>query len=350
MRLSPWLSSAFAAQSQSAPAAPEAAAAAAPGAQLVPVSTTLSPTVGPADIPSPHLQTTPATEIYTAKRGESIPAVAHKYLNRTAYQTSSELSEAIRRTNGKDNGDRSNILKAGEQITIPGILPAPIVEKTVPVAKDFEVRAIYLTGIMAASDHGLGIIRHWRGVGGNAVVFDIKDSDGNVNIPFEHPLLGKHQVYIHDLPKFVHFLHSENMHAIARIAIFRDQRMVTEHPELAVQSKRTKQPWRENGKLVWTDPSNPKVQDYDIALAKFVAQSGADEIQFDYVRFPAEGDQEDASFVYQDEQGGSNQVAGSNSPCGNGRLGRRADAKRGEPSKNRAHARQNPRTPSNAPT
>jgi hypothetical protein len=51
------------------------------------------------------------------------------------------------------------------------------------------------------------------------------------------------------------------MHAIARIAIFRDERMVVEHPELAVQSKRTKQPWRENGKLVWTDPSQPKVQE-----------------------------------------------------------------------------------------
>ena len=251
---------------------------------------------------------TASTEIYTAKRGESIPAIAHQYLKRTAYLTSSELAEAIRRTNGKDNGSRSgNILKAGEQITIPGILPAPIVEKTVPVAKDFEVRAIYLTGIMAASDHGLRIIRHWREVGGNAVVFDIKDCDGSVNIPFEHPLLGKHQVYIHDLPKFVHFLHSENMHAIARIAIFRDERMVTEHPELAVQSKRAKQPWRENGKLVWTDSSNPKVQEYDIALAKFVAQSGADEIQFDYVRFPAEGDQKDASFVYQTEHPEANQ-------------------------------------------
>ena len=154
---------------------------------------------------------------------------------------------------------------------------------------------------MAASDPGIRIVRHWREVGGNAVVFDIKDSDGSVNIPFEHPLLGKHQVYIHDLPKFVHFLHSENMHAIARIAIFRDQRMVVEHPDLAVQSKKTKQPWRENGKLVWTDPSQPKVQEFDIALAKFVAQSGADEIQFDYVRFPAEGDQKDASFLFQNE-------------------------------------------------
>jgi hypothetical protein len=322
MRLNPRFSSALAAQPQSAqpivnPAAPQ-------GAQLQPASATLSPDIKPAQIPSlqpslqfslqpysspqPRLQlslesaaptlTASATEIYTAKRGESIPAVAHQYLKRTAYLTSSELAEAIRRINGNRSG---NILKNGEQITIPGILPAPIVEKTVPVPKDFEVRAIYLTGIMAASDHGLRIIRHWREVGGNAVVFDIKDSDGSVTIPFEHPLLGKHQVYIHDLPKFVHFLHSENMHAIARIAIFRDERMVVEHPELAVQSKRTKQPWRENGKLVWTDPSQPKVQDFDIALAKFVAQSGADEIQFDYVRFPAEGDQKDASFVFQTE-------------------------------------------------
>ena len=251
-----------------------------------------------ADLSSTQFAGGAGSEIYTAKRGESIPVVARQYLKRTAYLTSSELADAIRHVNGDRSG---NILKSGEQITIPGILPAPIVEKTFPVSKDFEVRAIYLTGIMAASDHGLRIIRHWREVGGNAVVFDIKDSDGSVTIPFEHPLLGKHQVYIHDLPKFVHFLHSQNMHAIARIAIFRDERLVVGHPELAVQSRKNKQPWRENGKLVWTDPSQPKVQEYDIALAKFVAQSGADEIQFDYVRFPAEGDQKDASFVYQSE-------------------------------------------------
>jgi hypothetical protein len=155
---------------------------------------------------------------------------------------------------------------------------------------------------MAASDHGLRIIRHWREVGGNAVVFDIKDSDGSVNIPFEHPLLGQHQVYIHDVPKLVHFLHQQNLHAIARIAIFRDERLVKEHPELAVQSRKNHQAWRENGKLVWTDPSQSKVQDYNIALAKHVAQLGADEIQFDYVRFPAEGDQKDAQFVYQKDQ------------------------------------------------
>jgi hypothetical protein len=121
------------------------------------------------------------------------------------------------------------------------------------------------------------------------------------------------------------------MHAIARIAIFRDERLVKEHPELAVQSRKNHQAWRENGKLVWTDPSQPKVQDYNIALAKHVAQLGADEIQFDYVRFPAEGDQKDAAFVYQNgqEPEPAPDAGSAHSTCGDGRLGRPTEAKQG---------------------
>jgi hypothetical protein len=264
---------------------------------LHPISAT---TAKPSTIPTLQPVAAPGTELYTAKRGEAIPTIARHYLGKTSYLTSSELADAIRAVNHKS--DASNILKASETIVIPGILSAPVTAKTIPVPKDFEVRAIYLTGIMAASPHGIRIIKHWREVGGNAVVFDIKDSDGSVTIPFEHPLLGQHQVYIHDVPKFVHFLHQQNMHAIARIAMFRDEHLVVTHPELAVQSRKNHTAWRENGKLVWTDPSNPKVQDYDIALAKYVAQLGVDEIQFDYVRFPAEGDQKDAQFVYQKDQ------------------------------------------------
>jgi hypothetical protein len=300
-RLSPNSSTNFAAQAQTA----QVVATSSPAiqkAQLQSVkattATATTKTTKPAELPALQPTAAPGTEIYTAKRGEAILTIARRYLGRTSYLTSSELAEGIRHANGDRTG---NILKNGENIVIPGILSAPVVEKTVPVGKDFEVRAIYLTGIMAASDHGLRIIHHWREVGGNSVVFDIKDSDGSVTIPFEHPLLGKHQVYIHDVPKFVRFLHQQNMHAIARIAIFRDERMVKEHPELAIQSRKNNQPWRENGKLVWTDPSNPKVQEYNIALAKYVAGLGADEIQFDYVRFPAEGDQKDAAFVYQNE-------------------------------------------------
>jgi hypothetical protein len=294
--LAPHSSSDFAAEAQTAK--PVVASA----QQSQPQLTSVSGSIGSAklSIPDPRPTMPTGTELYTAKRGEAIPTIARHYLGRTSYLTSSELADAIRSVNHKT--ESSNILKANENIIIPGILPAPITEKTIPVAKDFEVRAIYLTGVMAASDHGLRIIKHWREVGGNAVVFDIKDSDGSVNIPFEHPLLGEHKVYIHDVPKLVHFLHQQNMHAIARIAMFRDEHLVVTHPELAVQSRKNHTAWRENGKLVWTDPSNPKVQDYDIALAKHVAQLGVDEIQFDYVRFPAEGDQKDAQFVFQKDQ------------------------------------------------
>jgi hypothetical protein len=266
-------------------------AAAAPQAQLVPAKAT---TVT-ASVPAPKLPE-PGTAFYETHRGDTVISVARHYLPQTSYLTSSELAEAIRGSNADVHG---TFLKSGRQLTIPGILDGPVIEKPVVVPKDFEVRAIYLTGLMAGSDRGIKIVRRWHEAGGNAVVFDVKDSDGTVNIPFEHPLIGTHKTYIHDVPKYVRFLHSQGMHAIARIAIFRDERLVVAHPELAIKSKRTGQPWRENGKLVWTDPSRIEVQEYDIALALAAAQAGADEIQFDYVRFPAEGDQKDAGFSFQ---------------------------------------------------
>ena len=259
--------------------------------RLVPAKTTaVSAPQSPTALPAP------GTALYETRRGDTVISVARHYLPQTSYLTSSELALAIR---GANHNLQGTFVKAGQQLTIPGILDSPIVEKSIALPKDFEVRAVYLTGLMAGSDHGMKIVRHWHEAGGNAVVFDIKDSDGAVNIPFAHPLIGSHQAPIRDLPKYVHFLHSQGMHAIARIALFRDERLVLAHPELAIVSKKTGQPWRENGKLVWTDPSQVEVQEYDLALALLAAESGADEIQFDYVRFPAEGDQKDAGFAFQ---------------------------------------------------
>jgi hypothetical protein len=276
---------------------PGAAAQSGQRPELVSTSTKVASVAKPLSPGSPNSDVAPpGSAMYLSKRGDTISLIAHRFLSQTSYLTSGELADAIRQANGNPQG---TFLKPGQQITVPGILSAPIVEKTIPVPRDFEVRAVYLTGPMAASDHGIRIIRHWRELGGNAVVFDIKDSDGSINIPFDHPLAGNHHVAFHDLPKFTHFLHAQGMHAIARVAIFRDERLVVAHPELAVKSHRTGQAWRENGKLVWTDPSQPKVQEYDLALAKKAAESGADEIQFDYVRFPAEGDQKDATFYFQ---------------------------------------------------
>lgn len=242
----------------------------------------------------------PGTILYTAKRGDTVPGLLHKYLSQSTYMTGPEFDTAIRERNGNFKGA---FLKAGQTYIIPGMDGLPTTEKSIPVPRDYEVRAIYLTGLMASSTKGIEIVKQWRKVGGNAVVFDVKDSDGWVNIPWGNPLEPpmNHKPYIGNLVKYTHFLHSMGMHAIARIAIFRDEALVVHHPELAVKSRKTGKPWLENGKLVWVDPSNPKVQDYDISLAKYATQSGVDEIQFDYVRFPAEGDQKDAKFEYEAE-------------------------------------------------
>jgi hypothetical protein len=254
-------------------------------------------TSGAKPLDLPPLSAPPSgTTMYVARRGDNVATVAHHFVSQTSYLTSTELIEAIRKANGDFRG---NSLKLGQSLVVPGMLAGPITEKSITVPRDFETRAVYLTGLMAGSDHGLRIVRRWRELGGNAVVFDVKDSDGSINIPFDNPLAGPHHITLRDLPKFTQFLHSQGMHAIARVAIFRDERLVVAHPELAVKSRRTGQPWRENGKLVWTDPSQPKVQEYDMALAMKAAEAGADEIQFDYVRFPAEDDQKDASFYYQ---------------------------------------------------
>src|SRR5437868_4037277 len=239
----------------------------------------------------------PGTISYTAGKAEPVSAIAHHYLPQSSTMLASDLETQIRNVNHLP--EKQLYAKKGQALLIPAIEPQPVVEHSVPMAKDEEVRAIYLTGAMAGSAKGMNIIRRWHEVGGNAVVFDIKDSDGSLSVAFDHPLAPHNRRAISNLPKFVRYLHSMNLHAIARIALFRDEHIARDHSELAVKSRGTGQPWRENGKLVWTDTSNPKVQEYNIALAKWVAKSGADEIQFDYVRFPAEGNQADAKFHFQ---------------------------------------------------
>ncbi|MGH9651450.1 MAG: putative glycoside hydrolase, partial [Terriglobales bacterium] len=206
---------------------------------------------------------------------------------------------AIRQANPALAGAR---LHPGQEMVIPGIDTSPIVERPRPLPRDAEVRAIYLTGWTAGSERGISLIRRWKAAGGNAICFDIKDFDGLITVSFDHPLAPRPRALIRNLPKFVRFMHQQDMHVIARIALFRDEHIAKNHPELAVRSRRTGDPWRENGKQVWTDPSLREVQDYNLALARRAVAAGADEIQFDYVRFPAEGDQADAEFQFQSTQ------------------------------------------------
>src|SRR5512133_714907 len=216
-------------------------------------------------------ESTPAGFVYTLPAPQPLATVVRKFWPQTSFMTKSEMETALRQANSSIG--KSGYLKAGQQVLIPGYEPAPPAEKPVAVPPDFEVRAIYLTGTMAGSVSGLRIVQHWRQLGGNAIVFDVKDSDGSVNIPFQHALAPHHSPAIPNLPKYVRWAHGLGLHVIARIALFRDENIAQHHSELAVRSRRSGQVWLENGKQVWTDPSNADVQDYNIALAKTAASA-----------------------------------------------------------------------------
>lgn len=234
---------------------------------------------------------------HVVKPGESVASIAWHHLPESGYLTGHEFEAAIRAANGL----RDNMLKPGTSIQIPGIPVHPFLDKPVTAPRGFNACAIYLTGWTAGSERGLELIKKWKAAGGNAVVFDVKDFDGQVRVPFHHPYAPHVGVTLRNLPKFIHWLHGLNMHVIARIALFRDAYMATTYPQFDIRSRKTGKPWLENGKLDWVDPSLPAVQRYNLDLARMAAEDGADEIQLDYVRFPAQGDQADAEFAYQKE-------------------------------------------------
>lgn len=247
--------------------------------------------------PAAMLQDT-KTESVAVKPGQTVESIAWRMLPETAYMTDSELAAAIRSRNGIKTG---RPLHPGQVLQIPGLPAHPFQDKPNLVPRNFDARAIYLTGWTAGSVYGMKLIEQWKKAGGNAVVFDIKDFDGQVRVPFDHSYASQRQITIRNLPKFIHWLHALDLHAIARIALFRDEYLAQTYPQFDVRSRKNGKPWLENGKLDWVDPSIPAVEQYDLDLARMAAEAGADEIQFDYVRFPAEGDQSDAAFAFQKE-------------------------------------------------
>lgn len=72
---------------------------------------------------------------------------------------------------------------------------------------------------------------------------------------------------------------------------FRDNHLAIKRPDLAIK-RRDGSIWKENNAIAWTNPFNQEVWEYNIEIAKEAVEKGFDEIQFDYVRFPAVSNKE----------------------------------------------------------
>jgi hypothetical protein len=154
----------------------------------------------------------------------------------------------------------------------------------------FEAKAVYLTvygiGYRPLREAAIALTRTSDV---NALVIDIKGDRGVIDYPSAVPMAAssgaRSMTSIPDLGALAKSLHDQGIYAIARIVVFKDNPLATARPDLAIK-RANGELFRDREKLAWTDPFQPEVWNYNIAIAVEAARAGFDEIQFDYLRFP----------------------------------------------------------------
>jgi len=123
----------------------------------------------------------------------------------------------------------------------------------------------------------------------NTLVVDVKIAKGYLTFKGHNRLAKSIGAYKYsakvDPKKFVKFLKKHGVYLIARFPVFKDDLLARKRPSLAV--KKRGRIFRDRDKLRWVNPYNNFVQNYNVNLIKEIAKYGFDEIQLDYIRFPA---------------------------------------------------------------
>lgn len=172
-------------------------------------------------------------------------------------------------------------------------------------------KALYLSYWAADSrelrSHLLQLIKE---TGMNALVVDLKSVRGDISfrsrVPLTHDVGAQKVRTLRDLSEFIKLLKEQGIYAIGRIAVFKDDALATARRDMAVLSPEGYL-WKDRDNISWADPFNQDVWDYNIAIAEEAARIGFDEVQFDYIRFPAKSD-----LVFSRENSGENKVAAIN--------------------------------------
>lgn len=157
----------------------------------------------------------------------------------------------------------------------------------------FEPKALFLSfygiGDRTLRGSALRLIRESRL---NALVIDIKGDNGKIPyssaIPLAAEIGAQKPIIVRDMGKLLMDLRGQGIYTIARLVVFKDHRLASARPGLAVKRHDGKT-WHDREDHAWTDPFQREVWDYNIALAMEAAHLGFDEIQLDYVRFPDAG-------------------------------------------------------------
>jgi hypothetical protein len=130
-----------------------------------------------------------------------------------------------------------------------------------------------------------------------ALELDVKDENGQIGFARGTPLAARVQA-ARDFyePRAVALLANErDVYLIGRVVVFEDPILSHARPDLAIR-RPGGSVWTDSAGLGWTNPYDRRVWDYNVDVAVVAARAGFDEIMFDYVRFPSDGDVESAVY------------------------------------------------------
>lgn len=156
-----------------------------------------------------------------------------------------------------------------------------------------EVKAVYMTSWTAA-EKGLRerIIKLVENTELNSIVIDIKDSTGKISFPmadYKIQQIGSSENRIKDIGDLIKELHNKNIYIIGRISVFQDSYLARKRPDIAVKKNDSVSVWKDYKGISWLDTCSKEVWEYTIAIAREAEAMGFDELNFDYVRFPSDG-------------------------------------------------------------
>ncbi|SNS38173.1 hypothetical protein SAMN05446037_10093 [Anaerovirgula multivorans] len=162
-----------------------------------------------------------------------------------------------------------------------------------PYKVEEKVKGIYMTG------HSLGYKERFEKTVEltnqsiiNAWVVDVKDDYGTItyksSIPMVKEVGADDIVKVRDFHLIMEVLRENDIYPIARIVSFKDKQAAIARPDLAIKTN-TGAVWRDRKGDAWLNPYNRETWDYLVDIAKEAAEKGFKDIQFDYVRFPTDG-------------------------------------------------------------
>jgi hypothetical protein len=131
----------------------------------------------------------------------------------------------------------------------------------------------------------------------NAIVIDVKQDTiyYDTQVPFFRDIDGM-VTPIFDPYELLAELDAHGIYSIARMVVFKDPVVAAGRPDLAVRDEVTGELWLDMNETPWVNAFNQELWEANADLGVELGQLGFDEVQYDYIRFPSDGDLRTADF------------------------------------------------------